>query len=350
MKDSVQASRSLRKDGVYGALPVNGTDITPTVNARLIDLTLTECRGEEADQLDLRLSDHDGKLEIPPKGATVELAIGWVGQQLIEKGSYLVDEVEHTGAPDVLSIRARSATLDDALRNRRDQSWHNVTLGAILTTIAKRNSVTTRIDAKLGAKAIKHIDQTNESDANFVTRLAKLYDAVATAKNGTLIFLPINGTTDSKGRSLPTITLTRAAGDQHRYAATNRDTYSGVRAYYHDPKKSKRVGVLVGLSGNAKRLRESYANEADARAAAQAEWNRIQRRAATLDYTLAIGRPDLMPQSPVTVAGFKKSIDETKWLVVRITHTIETNGGFTTRAEFEAEMFAPTWGDESDNR
>ncbi len=35
--------------------------------------------------------------------------------------------------------------------------------------------------------------------------------------------------------------------------------------------------MLVGQSGSAERLREGHATEADARAAAEAEWQRIQR-------------------------------------------------------------------------
>ncbi|MDD2978237.1 phage late control D family protein [Aquabacterium sp.] len=322
-------------------LVVGGRNITPTIDPRLIDLTLTECRGDEADQLELRLSDHDGAVELPSKGVTISLQLGWAGQALVDKGTFEVDEVEHSGTPDVISIRARSADLGTSLRNRRDQSWHGKSLGDIITTIAKRHGLAPRVDSKLAAQAIAHIDQTNESDINFVTRLAKRYDAVATVKASRLLFMPITGTTTSKGEALPAITITRADGDQHRYHSSNRDAYSGVRAYYHVAKKATREGVLVGESGNAKRLRESYANEADALAAAKAEWQRIQRGAATLELTMAIGRPELQPQTPVTVSGFKAQIDGTGWLTVKVTHSL-SDGGLTSRAEFETGEAANT--------
>jgi phage protein D len=182
-------------------LSVDGRDITPTVNARLVSLRLEETRGEDADRLDLTLSDHDGKLAIPRQGATIAVAIGWEGQPLVDKGTFKVDEVEHSGAPDQVTIRARSADLANTLRQRRDQSWHQLTLEQILRTIATRNGLTPRIHAALASVALAHIDQTNESDLNFLTRLGKRYDAVATAKKGHLLFLPINGTTNSKGQS-----------------------------------------------------------------------------------------------------------------------------------------------------
>ncbi|SEA50219.1 contractile injection system protein, VgrG/Pvc8 family [Variovorax sp. YR216] len=315
-------------------LTLDGRDITPAVDARLISLTLTECRGDEADQLDLQLDDGDGALEFPARGVTLSLAIGWAGEPLVDKGTFVVDEAEHSGAPDQITIRARSAELGANLRDRRDQSWHRTTLGAILDEIARRNQLVSRVDARLSGQEVGHIDQTNESDINFVTRLAKRYDAVATVKKRLLVFLPIEGMTTSKGDALPLVTLTRADGDTHRYHTSERDAYSGVRAYWHDPRCANRRSVLVGLSGNAKRLKESYATEADALAAAQAEWRRILRGAATFELTLAIGQALLAPQTPVRVRGFKPQIDNTEWLSVKTAHRLG-DGGYTTRAELE---------------
>lgn len=315
-------------------LTVDGREITPKLHARLMDLTLVETRGDEADQLDIRLSDHDGALQIPRKGVTITLEIGWEGAPLIDKGTFEVDEANHSGTPDVLSIRARSADLSKALRTRTEHSYHRTTLGVVLRQIAGRHKLTPRIDAGLAARPVTHIDQTNESDANFLTRLGKLHDAVATIKRGTLIFLPILGTTTSAGKPLPSLTITRTKADQHNYATSDREAFTGVRAYWHDPKRAKRRGVLVGKSGNAKRLRETYANEAEARSAAVAAWRRLQRGLATLDLTLAIGEPRLGPQTPVDVRGWKPEIDAIEWLASKVTHTIG-DGGFTTQVSLE---------------
>ena len=68
--------------------------------------------------------------------------------------------------------------------------------------------------------------------------------------------------------------------------------------------------------------------------AAKAELQRVDRGAATLSLTLALGRPQLMPQSPVTVAGFKPEIDGEGWLVKSVEHSIG-DGGYTTKLECE---------------
>lgn len=309
-------------------LTVDGRDITRTVNPRLINLTLTECRGGEADQLDLTLSDHDGKLAIPPKDAEIAVRLGWVGRTLVDKGTFIVDEVEHSGAPDVVTIRARSADLIKPLRIRTEKSWHEKTLGAIVSEIAGRHGLASKVDGALAGIFIAHIDQTHESDLHFVTRLAKRYDATATVKKGSLLFLPIDTTRTGH------LTFQRKDGDSHRWHTADRNAYSGVRAYWHDPGKAQRRSVLAGASGNAKRLRETFATEADALAEAKAEWLRVQRGAATFELTLAMGEPALAPQATVTVNGFKPGIDSTEWLVVKAAHTL-SESGLTTRVEME---------------
>lgn len=320
-------------------LVVDGTDITVKINPRLISLSLTECRGGEADQLDLVLDDTDGRLAIPPKKATISLQLGWAGQALVDKGTFVVDEVEHSGAPDQLQIRARSADMAQTLKVRAEKSWHQHNLGTIVGSIAAKHGLTPRIDKRLAATVVDHIDQTNESDINFISRLAARYDAVSTIKKGSLLFIPIIGTRDSKGQSLSSQTISRDLGDSHRFHSAEREVYSGVRAYWHDAKRAKRRGVLVGLSGNAKRLRDTYANQADALAGAKAEWQRIQRGAATLELTLGRGRPELGPQTPVTVVGFKPAIDAVSWLAVKATHGLNESG-LTTRIELETATAA----------
>lgn len=120
-------------------LTLDGDDITQNFSDRLISLTMTDNRGFEADQLDIELDDTDGLVELPPRGAKLTLWLGWQGSALLNKGSFTVDEIEHRGAPDTLTIRGRSADFRGTLNSRREQSWHDTTLGVIVETIAARN-------------------------------------------------------------------------------------------------------------------------------------------------------------------------------------------------------------------
>jgi len=150
-------------------LTLNGADITQNFSDRLISLTMIDNRGFEADQLDIELDDSDGLVELPPRGASLTLWLGWEGSALLNKGSFTVDEIEHRGAPDTLTIRGRSADFRGTLNSRREQSWHDTTLGVILETIAQRKKLTASVAETLKAIAVPHIDQSQESDAAFLS-------------------------------------------------------------------------------------------------------------------------------------------------------------------------------------
>lgn len=314
---------------------LDGRDLTDRIAPRLLDLTLTESRGEEADQLDLRIHDNDGRMALPRRGVTLQVALGWRGSGLVNKGTFIVDDVEHSGSPDIISIRARSADLTGAMRNRRERSWHATTLGEILGAIAGEHSLKVAIAPALAVIQVPHLDQANESDVNLLTRLGKRFDAVATVKAGTLVFSPIGSGTTSSGITLPAATITRASGDQHRYSVGDREKCTGVRAYWNDHRAARRKSLLVGQSTNEKRLQATYATEAEAKQRATAELQRSDRGTATMSITLALGRPDIYPEQSTTVSGFKPDIDGSAWLVSKATHYITGTGGFSTSLELE---------------
>lgn len=426
-------------------LTVEGSDITAQVAARLVSLTLTDNRGFETDQLDLVLDDTDGALALPPRGAPIRLALGWAGSGLIDKGGYTVDEIEHGGAPDQLTIRARSADMRGGLTTQMERSFDATTLGAIVETIAAENDLEAVVAADLAAQPIAHLDQTNESSANLLSRLASLFDAIACVKDGKLLCLRAGMGRTASGRPLPAATIERGDGDQHRFSLAERDTATAVRATWYDndggtkgeivwdaeaeaiaqgkrrpvaspvaasaPKfkalsgtynsrtKAQRAAIKAwkalkpkdGWDGvkaaytdrvnktsgevpygradeakkhasaqrqaasdaekiagpaneekpdfnhsadNVKTLRHVYANKENAQRAARSEYLKLGRGTASFSITLAHGRPELLPDMPVQVRGFKRAINDTDWIATRLTHNL-TDAGLTTAVELE---------------
>lgn len=330
-------------------IQINGQDITPRLRPLLESLSLTDNRGLEADTLDITLDDTAGTLALPPRGARVRLALGWAGDPLEDKGEYIVDELEHSGTPDRLLIRARSADLRSGISTKKERSWHGVTLGELVRSVAAQNGLQPVVGKDLDTEPLDHLDQTAESDANLLSRLAEDFGAIATVKAGRLLFVRAGQAATASGQPLPAITLTRDQGDGHRFAVADRAAYTAVQANYNDPRKAERAFVLVGdetldgedvpdptqpSTGNVKVLRHTYANKTNAERAAKAEWHRTQRGMATFELSLAYGRAELFPEVPVNVQGWKPELDGQGWLVVRVQHDVSA-GGFTTRVEME---------------
>ncbi|CAM3278358.1 MULTISPECIES: phage late control D family protein [Yersinia] len=357
-------------------LTLGGKDISANLSNRLISLTMTDNRGFEADQLDIELDDSDGQVVMPARGAILSLFLGWKGSALIGKGQFTVDEIEHRGAPDTLTVRARSADFRGSLNSRREASYHDTTLGAVVTQIAERNKLTAALAKGLAEIKIPHIDQSQESDIKFLTRLAERNGAEVSVKAGKLLFLKAGNSVTASGKPIPTMTIERADGDRHQFAIADRNAYTGVtaswlhtkdpkpkkqkvklqrkvktqhlRALQHPkakpikaktikPQEEKQGEYLAGEADNVLALTTIYATKAQAMRAAQAKWDKLQRGVAEFSINLAMGRADLYPETPVTVRGFKSVIDQQAWTITKVTHTLGESG-YTTALELEVKL------------
>ncbi|EMX8696348.1 phage late control D family protein [Klebsiella michiganensis] len=344
-----------------------GGKVLTVLDEKLISLELTDNRGFNADELTISVDDSRGDIELPPRGAELSVSLGWQGEPLIYKGIYIVDEVSHSGPPDRIDITARSADFRDEFNVKREVSWHDVTAERIVSAIAHRYKLKPIISEQLMSAEIDHADQTQESDMSFLTRMADILGAIATVKNGCLLFILPGGGVSANGKALPEFAITRSSGDRHSFRIADRDAYTGVQAYWLDldfgkkkkvtvrkrkkttekkPRSSSREGdYIAGEDGNVFVLRTTYSSEIAAQRAAAAKWQQLQRGAAEFNLTLAYGRADLYPEMHGTVTGFKEAIDNQDWIIAKATHSIDDNG-FQTRLELEAKI--PEWIAESE--
>ena len=182
----------------------------------------------------------------------------------------------------------------------------------------------------------------------------------------------------ASGKPIPQMTIERGDGDRHQFAIADREAYTGVTAKWlhtKDPKPQKqkvklkrkpkvqhlralqhpkaakttaktkakkeqeaREGeYMVGEADNVLELTTIYATKAQAMRAAQAKWDKIQRGVAEFSISLAYGRADLFPETPVAVKGFKRVIDEQAWIISRVVHSLNGNG-YTTGLELEVKV------------
>lgn len=373
-------------------LEINGRAFGTETQSRILGISLTDKRGFEADELTIELSDHDGALAVPNIGDKIRLWLGFRESGLVYKGEYLFAEFTHSGSPDTLSITARAADLAETLAEQKEKSWHQTTLYQIVETIAKSHGYPYSISAEYKNEKIAHTDQTDESDAAFLTRLAEQYDAVATVKNGRLLFLRTGQAQTALGKPITEQAVTRASGDSHSFTYSAANAYAAVRACYTDKKSGQKKEVLVNeenlypekvkvaqtkpykrprkdkdtgktITGKTtvktvekkktidaagkkvKTLRHLYATEASALAGARAAFARIRRGLAEFSLTLATGRPDLYPETPISVRGFKAEIDAESWLIAEVAHRLD-GGGYTCSLKLEARLKEERAGEE----
>lgn len=319
-------------------LTLGGQSITGAVGKRLISLSLTDKRAFEADQLSLTLDDADGRLALPSRGVEITLALGWADSGVIDKGRFIVDEAGHSGPPDQITVTAHSAGFYKSLGEQKRRSFANLPLGDVLKTIAGEHGLGVAISETLGWKNVGHIDQTDESDGHLLTRLGRRFDALATIKDGRIVFLPIGAAKSASGKSLSGVLISREDGDRHTYQNLEGQTdFTGVRANWHSTDDAETHAVTVedqAETPKLKTLRQTYGSEQEAREAATAEWNKIKRGRHTMQLSLAYGRPEIMPEVPVHLAGWKTAITGRSWIAGEVTHSLDASG-LTTSLELE---------------
>lgn len=329
-------------------IEADNKDITASLAGRLLELTINDRRGLESDTLDITLDDSDGQIKWPRRGVTLQVYLGYEGMRLYDHGRYVVDEIGYDGPPDRMSLRCKAPDLLARFKTSKTRSFDKTTIGAIVKKLAAENKLTAAITPALAKISIPHIDQTQESDLNFLTRLGERYGATAKIANEKLIFAKTGTGQSTSGKPLPVYAIHLSMVRSYGYTQQGRGEYTGVEAVWHDHRLSKRKlaktgkkgtittteEVTAGSNDNVKRLKQSFPDEASAKAAAAAEWQRLQSARETLSLDVQHGLPGLRAETLVTTAGFKAQLNG-DWVATDVTHTLSGGNGFSTRISLE---------------
>jgi phage protein D len=315
-------------------IKANGQDITALIKKHFISMTVVDEAGVKSDTFELRLSDHQNELELPRKDAELIVSMGYENA-LSMMGVYIVDEVDLIGPPDIIIIRAKAAKMSGSLKAPKAKSWHETTLGNIVGTIASEHGLEAKVAAELSGIEIAHVDQTDESNLHFLTRLAKQYDAIAKPTAKRLIVAPKGQSKSSSGKALSAINVPRSATSSHRITLADRGKYASVRASWHNLDTGQSETVIAGTGKPAYTLRQKYDNQAGAMAAAKAKLSAFNRGQGVGNINLSIGNAEVMAESPITLSGFRAGVDG-KWVASRVVHTLNKSG-YTSKLDLETK-------------
>ena len=316
-------------------IKAGNSDITSQINKRLLSLRVTDESGIQSDSLEIKLDDRGRNLTLPPSGKELSLYLGYEDSPLERMGIFTVDEITLEGMADTLTIRARAADFKRSLKAQKTRSWHNVTLGTIAETIASEHELNSTITDALKGQVIDHIDQTEESDLHFLTRLAKKYDAISTIKSSNLMVTQSGAGRSQSGREFDDLNVSIEDVSQYRFTMADRGNYVAAIAHWHNNESGEREPVRVGdTTGEpAFTLRGLHPDAKAAKIAARSKLQSLRRGTQTGEITLP-GNLLFRAEAKVTLKGFRNEIDE-DWVITRAEHTL-TRQGLMTSASLES--------------
>lgn len=226
----------------------DGTDITTDITPFILSINYTDAVDNESDQLSISVDDTQKQwrgLWLPEKGSTLDLSIG-LDDVLFPCGVFEIDEIEFSGPPDVVSIRAMATpSFSKTLRTKKSRAHENKTLLQIIERIATENglSVSGEFDSN---PLLERTTQNHETDLSFLRRIATDYGYLFSIRSNDLIFtsiLLIEGLTAvgevSRGQLSSYSIIDKAS-----------KTYKGATVKHRNPQTGKLIEGAATASGS----------------------------------------------------------------------------------------------------
>lgn len=161
----------------------NSKDISEALAQYLISASYTDNLSGQVDDISLTLEDKAGLWQsdwMPVKGATLDITLctyNWQGLYDGEfdttLGTFEVDEIEMTSAPDVVNIKAVAISVgdDSTLRSTlRSKTWENISVRKVANDIAWENGMKLFWDCDDNPN-IDKLEQNDESDLSVLQKV-----------------------------------------------------------------------------------------------------------------------------------------------------------------------------------
>lgn len=310
---------------------IAGTDITEDISPYFTDISYTDRTEGESDSIEISLDDTDGLWKTswyPTKGDTLSAQIGYE-DELLPCGTFEIDEVEISGPPDVVVIRAVAAGIKQAVRSKDSSAHEKKTLRKIAETIAEKHGFT--VDGEIQNIQIDRATQNRETDLAFLKRISWKYGHVFSIREKKLTFTTIYDleATTAVAEILKSDIISYSFRDK------TSETYKAAEVSYHDPVTGKVISATEGAitadgdtAADTLKVYGKAENKGQAIAMAKAALYRANTRKIEGSVS-APGNIYLVAGNSVMVTGIGDKIDG-KHFIKESNHRVSRGGGYVT--------------------
>jgi phage protein D len=313
----------------------NKNNITVKITPYLSQVTYTDHEEEATDEIQLTLDNTSGvwfEDWYPTSGDTLQLYIGYEDRQ-IDTGLFEVDDITLTGPPDQITVKAISAGISKALRTRNNKAFEEQSLKQIALFFCHKHGFTL-IDGsnKLSQIWLDRKTQENKTDLAFLSDLAKEYGFMFTVKGLKMVFISYYDLENVA--SVTEIDKTQISS--YDLNEKTFDTYAQAEIRQRNPKKGKLIIVNNTYDGWGTTVKEKLIVSGSVSTASQAEakvkgglWGKNKYKQS--GNIIIPGDPLMVAGNNFDLTGFGAASG--KYHIPTSTHTIDSNGGYTTSLE-----------------
>lgn len=314
----------------------NKEDISEQIAPFLDSFDFKDSADSIADDMSLSLEDRKELWEsdwFPDKGANLKASLiftnwGTEGDVEIPIGIFEVDEIEVSGLPHKVKIKAVSVPINNELRGaKKNRAWEKVKLSAIAKEIADRAGIGLYLNLR-DDEEIERLEQKDESDLAFLTRVAKEkgYGVKLSDSQLDVYYIPDLDNLD------PVLTIKKAASKIKSYSfrSKTRDIYKACHVKYENAKKGQTIEYTFEdaskKDGQILEVHKEVADVAEAEKLAKGELREKNKDEVTgrIALTGAVSNSMLMAGLTVQVEDFHKF--DGKYLITSTSHSVSSSG------------------------
>jgi len=228
---------------------IAGKNVTKEICRFISSIEYADKLEEQSDECMIVLDDIQGLWQsdwYPTQGDTLNLKIGYPGN-LLDCGSFEIDECELNGQPDVFTIRGIASAITTDLRTKNSRAYENQSLRKIAQVIADKHGLNLMGDtSRLSEIEVERKTQNYESDLSFLSNLCKRFGIVFSIRGKDLIFLNSEDIENSE----PVLSFQRWQINSYNFKDKTAETYESASVSKRDIRKNKVQKWNVKTSGD----------------------------------------------------------------------------------------------------
>lgn len=320
----------------------NDIDITEKLALTSFVLTVDDNIGYENDRLTMTILDVNRNIKLLDKDTKLKVVLGYksnfnsefVQSRLMgefELSEYSIN-VSRDGGRVLNFVGSAISHGVKGLASTNTRNWVDVTFGQVVRTIANEYELGVEIQSDLVSKEIAYENQDGP-DQEFISYLAKRYDAYVKVFNGT-IYIYQRGKFQEEAGSDNVVNLYGADGNNDNviidanYQKKYKESYTGVEVRYKSGEEIQTVSVgNVSDNESVLKLPLVYDNAALASQIATAKIKQLGRLNEQLTMTV-IGNPNLQSGKVIEVQEFDKDING-QYYIDSVVHNFDN--GYTCK-------------------
>lgn len=225
-------------------------DITHDITPYVTSINYSDNIKNESDEIGVQLDDSDGRWchqWYPGKGDKLTLKLGYLGETLMDCGTFSIDEIELASPPSTVSIRGVATSVNSALRTKSSRGFEDTSLTAIASRIAQKHGLI--LVGKIEPVTLDRVTQYAETDVGFLKRIASEYGYAVKVTMKQLIFSHL-----ATLRSQAAITqLAPTDVAQYSLRDTINQVYKQAKVKHQNSKEKKLVVSEVDSGGETTR-------------------------------------------------------------------------------------------------